>query len=441
MMNILALSPSVQSMQQSDQASMKSAASSRKPSRLSGIMPRRGFAPPKAHGSDGTPLTRVSSNQSLQSTKTTFSGYFGNYKLSRVETQSTVEPDFAFPSKYKVSLNLSAKEISLLRYMWNKMLSEESTAQDGPSSSLPIPGSLWAQSDKPLPALGSSRKAFGASSTFCSQLYSNLLSMDPDLETAFPSLQHQAVSMAGVLTLAVNSLENLAYLDDYLVELGNRHSRILGIESAQFELMGEAFIKTFHDRFGTRFTHELQLLWIKFYMYLANSMLQFGLDPVMKIPGAHDPFDSVSISTASIYSSESENEVETETEVISMENSVRRPSTGTDLSSLTSGAVKPRSKTGSRQGSGGSSSHASALPPVPQDESQDELQEASDNVSQTDSHTVSKSSSKRSSKRSSKTSSKTSWPTVLAASKNSQLGRKKKTRSKGDRTDGECTIM
>ena len=130
-----------------------------------------------------------------------------------------------------------------------------------------------------------------ALSTFCTQLYLNLLSMDPELEQAFPSLRHQAVSMAGVMSLAVNSLDNLSSLDAYLEQLGKRHLRILGIEPFQFEMMGEALVQTFVQRFGSKFTQQLEVLWIKFYMYLANTLLQFGLDPVLRLePGAPQVF-------------------------------------------------------------------------------------------------------------------------------------------------------
>lgn len=204
-----------------------------------------------------------------------------NYRLTRVGSNDSVNSVFSAVLQYRVTLDLNAKEISLLRYTWDKMLVEEPVEA---KLSLPIPGLLVSRIEKPLPMPGSmaSRLPQLALLMFCNQLYLNLLSMDPELEAAFPSLKHQAVSMASVLSLALNSLENLASLDDYLAGLGKRHLRILGIEAPQFELMGEALIQTFHERFGTRFTHELEVLWIKLYMYLANSLLQLGLDPVLK---------------------------------------------------------------------------------------------------------------------------------------------------------------
>ncbi|KAM9928366.1 hypothetical protein OXX59_001866 [Metschnikowia pulcherrima] len=315
----------------SDQMSTNSAASSRRPSRLS-MTSRRPSSTPKTLPSaaiepDRRALAPVQSNSSAQSDNSNFSGFKANYKLSRVDSRASAGSALSMQSRYRVQLELSSKEISLLRFMWNKMLGEESL--EDPASSLPLPGSLWQQA-REKPSSHVPRHAFGPSSTFCSQLYSNLLTMAPDLETAFPSLRHQAVSMAGVLSLAVNSLENLAQLDDYFVELGNRHSRILGIEPAQFELMGEAFIQTFHERFGTRFTHELEVLWIKFYMYLANSLLQFGLDPVMRVGDRSGTAEGALTGSESVFTRDTESVMSADP---------RRGSVGTELSSVMSTRV------------------------------------------------------------------------------------------------------
>lgn len=118
--------------------------------------------------------------------------------------------------------------------------------------------------------------------------------MDPKLERLFPSIKHQAVAFAGVMSLTISQLENLSTMNDYLEKLGKRHSRILGIEPAMFEMMGEALIQTFHERFGNKFSHDLEILWIKLYLFLANSLLQFGIDPVLKLnPGSSNEHQQV----------------------------------------------------------------------------------------------------------------------------------------------------
>lgn len=219
-------------------------------------------------------------SHTLRTSDVTFNiNHSHNYKLTRMDLRVSVDSNFSHQTQYRVSLDLSPKEITLLRYTWSKMLVEEPLEER--KSALPIPGSMWQLlAEKIQP---SSRQTLGVLSTFCTQLYLNLLNMDPQLERMFPSLRHQATSMAGVMTFALNLLENLSCLDEYLCQLGKRHLRILNIEPFQFEMMGEALIYTFVERFGTRFTNELEVLWIKFYLYLANSLIQFGIDPVLRL--------------------------------------------------------------------------------------------------------------------------------------------------------------
>ncbi|CAI1670912.1 hypothetical protein SEUBUCD646_0N00990 [Saccharomyces eubayanus] len=117
---------------------------------------------------------------------------------------------------------------------------------------------------------------------FCSQFYDNLIAMDPLLEDYFPSLRHQAVSFCKVLNSAVDNLEDVHVLDSYIVKLGKRHSRILGIKTVGFEVMGMAFMTTLQDRFGSFFTLELKNLWGQLYSYMANCMIKAGKDPMEK---------------------------------------------------------------------------------------------------------------------------------------------------------------
>lgn len=95
--------------------------------------------------------------------------------------------------------------------------------------------------------------------TFYSQLYLNLLVIGPELEVVFPSLRRQALSLVGSISLTSNSFDNLAYMDNYLNKLKNIQLLIFGTEPPHFEFMGESLIQTSQERFGERFTHDLEL--------------------------------------------------------------------------------------------------------------------------------------------------------------------------------------
>lgn len=176
----------------------------------------------------------------------------------------------------KPQLHFNKKEIDLIRYTWNNILLDDQEEE----RILPggFPGSGGSKTNGIIGTSGSTV----ASSLFCHELYSNLLTKSPGLKKLFPLIKHQAVSFAGVLSLAITQLENMSNLDDYLVSLGKRHLRMLGIEAESFQLMGEALIQTFHERVGDKFDQELEELWIKLYLHLANLILQFGIDPVMR---------------------------------------------------------------------------------------------------------------------------------------------------------------
>lgn len=219
------------------------------------------------------------------------------YQLSQQETNmSTEQYDLEAPDRYRIKLQFTNREIEMLRYTWNKMLLEEN------KSSRNMPGGFNGNNDgvKRESAKGltttprQTTTSLMASSLFCRQLYSNLLTLAPELEILWPSLRHQAVSFAQVMQMTIANLEDLSVLDSFFEKLGKSHARIFGIEPPAYEIMGEALIQTFNERFGSRFTIELEVLWIKLFLYMANSILQFGLDPVLRLQRTESRQSSVS---------------------------------------------------------------------------------------------------------------------------------------------------
>lgn len=208
------------------------------------------------------------------------------YQLTQQETNMSLEQyDLETPDRYRIKLQFTKREIEMLRYTWNKMLLEEN------KSSKNMPGGfdgddegLKRESTRGLTTSPrQTTTSLMASSLFCRQLYANLLTIAPELELLWPSLRHQAVSFAQVMKMTIANLEDLSVLDSFFEKLGKSHARIFGIEPPAYEIMGEALIQTFNERFGSRFTIELEVLWIKLFLYMANSILQFGLDPVLRL--------------------------------------------------------------------------------------------------------------------------------------------------------------
>lgn len=182
-------------------------------------------------------------------------------------------------------LQLTHHDIKKLRLSWNLMLND--IFEDLDSS----------EDETPRVTSGA------ASSVFCNQLYHNIIKMEPDIENLFPTIEHQAKALSGVITMAVSHLENLQLMDTFLECVGRRHNRVLNIEAAQFELMAHGLLNTFEDRFGEMFTPELEDLWIRLYGYLAGKLLEayqedriMGLDVESSFSSdiLNDLFDSVS---------------------------------------------------------------------------------------------------------------------------------------------------
>lgn len=244
---------------------------------------------------------------SMSRTQTAGSSKEDEYALSRMSTNGSLSSNVVDRIRYKIVLKLNSREKNLIRESWSMILNEDMQSNSLPtmnakhlgkqvpsiknlapinsSANVSRRGSLTSiKSANNVPdTKGNVQSNAFASSLFCSQFYANLLSMDPGLERMFPSTRHQAVAFAGVLTTAIKNLEHLQVLENYLSGLGKRHSRILGIEPPHFELMGVAFLKTLQDRFGVHCTVELEEAWSRLYSYLANSILQFGIDPVLHI--------------------------------------------------------------------------------------------------------------------------------------------------------------
>lgn len=236
------------------------------------------------------------------------------YTLSRMSS-ATTRSSLLQRVRYRIVLKLKPRERTLIRDSWAIILNDDSTnniaaysrAKQAKQAKQKATNAMHSP-QKTRIGMGHSRQdsshskdvaelkigvrsnAF-TSSLFCSQFYANLLSMEPQLEQMFPSTKHQAVAFAGVLTAAINHLENLQLLENFLNGLGKRHARILGIEAPHFELMGVAFLRTLQDRFGVHCTVELEEAWSKLYSYLANSILQFGIDPILHIRPEEDTLE------------------------------------------------------------------------------------------------------------------------------------------------------
>lgn len=250
-------------------------------------------------------LDRISSNENASVLSRTITATSINSQTSiNTSFESNWLPNSFVVSqkKYNVSLKLSKSEIQLLRKSWSIVTSTESRADDeddddetnslrrlqsrtssiGTNNTSTQSASVLSSAVKPGQTFNTSDFS---SYLFCIQFYNNLVSAIPDIERIIPNIKHQASAFAGVIQVAVDSLEDLTKMKESLLNLGHLHARILGIDAPWFKTMGHALIKTFQDWFGDSpesFPLELEEAWMKLYCFLANSILQGGVDPVIE---------------------------------------------------------------------------------------------------------------------------------------------------------------
>lgn len=216
---------------------------------------------PSYRGLPPTPELASLSNENRLSRQITAASVNSSSSMNNsFETHWLPQSTITTQKSFKVTLRLSKHEIDMLKKSWEIVTA--SSAEDG--------------------------KKFNSNAftqyLFCIQFYKNLMAMDPEIERLVPNIKHQANAFAGVLSTAINTLDDLSKMNDLLSNLGRLHARILGIDSPYFKTMGNALIKTFQDWFGNspeKFPIELEEAWIKLYCYLANSILQGGIDPII----------------------------------------------------------------------------------------------------------------------------------------------------------------
>ncbi|CDK27909.1 unnamed protein product [Kuraishia capsulata CBS 1993] len=216
-------------------------------------------------------LLRTLSHTSTQSISTTGTSFDAKWMPESTVLNQT---------RYKVSLKVSKEEGALLQKTWKNVISNSDTSNVQTSFT---------------------------SSVFCVQFYNNLIRMMPGVEKLIPSLKHQASAFAGVINVAMSTLDDLSRMDESLERLGRLHSRILGIDAELFEIMGQALITTFRDRYAN-FGREEEECWSKLYCFLANSILQGGIDPVIEYSSTYAETREELISQQSIYESDEEAE-------------------------------------------------------------------------------------------------------------------------------------
>lgn len=118
---------------------------------------------------------------------------------------------------------------------------------------------------------------------FADVLYEELFGAEPYLRILFEgAMDEQHKKLAGIVTHAVDQLDDIAGLKRELHALGVRH-KSYGVKPYHFDALGQAWLAALGRMFGPDFTPEAREAWAAFYALLKEGMLE-GIQPVPASP-------------------------------------------------------------------------------------------------------------------------------------------------------------
>ncbi|KAI5960151.1 uncharacterized protein KGF55_004874 [Candida pseudojiufengensis] len=114
---------------------------------------------------------------------------------------------------------------------------------------------------------------------FYNKLYSNLLDQNRSLRQIFNNddliIKEHSNIFADLFNFVINNIDDNQLLDEFLYQFVNENQRFANLAVKYLESMGNALITTFKQVLNTYWTSVLELVWIKVYVFVANSILQY----------------------------------------------------------------------------------------------------------------------------------------------------------------------
>jgi len=102
--------------------------------------------------------------------------------------------------------------------------------------------------------------------------YGKLFELDPSVKPLFKgSMIEQGRKLMAMLTMAVNSLDNLESIVPAIQAMGKRHVGY-GVKDEHYDTVGEALIWTLGQGLKDDFTEEAKTAWVGVYTLVATTM-------------------------------------------------------------------------------------------------------------------------------------------------------------------------
>ncbi|CAI5756422.1 unnamed protein product [Candida verbasci] len=114
---------------------------------------------------------------------------------------------------------------------------------------------------------------------FYSLLYQNLIISNPKLKLIFNNdssiIENHSIIFGDCFNFVMSNLRDLILLDEFLYQFVLENQRWSQMSTKYLEPMGNSLIETFKEELGNQFTSILELVWIKLYVFIANSLLTY----------------------------------------------------------------------------------------------------------------------------------------------------------------------
>lgn len=119
---------------------------------------------------------------------------------------------------------------------------------------------------------------------FYPDLYVNLFELDPQLRSIFNNndsvISYHCDIFGDLFNFVIDNIDDASLIDEFLYQFVNENQRFSSMAGKYLEPMGNALIQTFRDELSGQFTSVLELVWIKVFVFVANSLLQYEEDIV-----------------------------------------------------------------------------------------------------------------------------------------------------------------
>ena len=111
------------------------------------------------------------------------------------------------------------------------------------------------------------------------QFYNRLFVIDPSARTLFrvTDMPEQRKKVIEALSLALQSLDDLAALTPTLEELGRRHQRY-GVTAVHYDSVGQALLWTLEQGLGNAWTPAMAAAWTELFGQLSSVMKRAAYD-------------------------------------------------------------------------------------------------------------------------------------------------------------------